>query len=186
MSYTNSTRASVSEFAYVTKDGESHKQVNPGAKIVRVTFGNGYTDDVVIGDLSKEILACAVQQGLAIKLQRSFASAKGSVEDAIESFLTVKENLLSGTWASKREGSGPRLSILSEAIKAALEGDGQTVDDKRMADIVAKLADDDKREAAMANPKVKAHYESIRAARAAERAASAMKEAEGSSAALDF
>lgn len=186
MSDSKPARASISEFAYVTKNGESHKQVVPDAVGLVVTFGNGYSDSVALSDLSKDILRCASLQGLAIKLQRSFASAKGDVESAVESFLSVKENLLAGVWATKREGSGPRLSILAEAIEAALIAKGQTVDDARRASIVEKLSDEAKREEAMENPAVKAQYEVIRARRAQERAAAAMKNAEGTEAAIDF
>jgi hypothetical protein len=176
----------VSDIQYVAGDTVSNT-VNPDATVVRVTFGNGATEDVSLGDLSSEILHCATLQGLAIKLQRSFASAKGDPSEAHESFMTVKENLLSGLWNTKREGSGPRLSILVEAIVAALEEDGETVDEARQAAIGEKLKDDTKREGAMKNPAVKKHYERIKAARAAERAAKAAKEADESGASLtDF
>lgn len=178
-----STRTKISSNVYVTKAGEVHKNPVPEAKTVRTVFSNGEEHDINLSDLSKEMLACAALQGLSIKVQRAFASANGSVDDAVEAYLTVRENLLAGTWNTKREGAGPRLSILAEAIAAALEEKGQTVDDARMASIVAKLSDEsgDAKELAMKDLKVKAHYERIKAERAAERASKAAEAANGES-----
>lgn len=158
--------------------------VHPDATEIVVTFGDGTSDSFNVGDVTDELRHCAMLQGFAIKLQRSFASAKGDPVAAREAYETVKENLLSGLWNTKREGSGPRLSILVEAIVAALQAEGETVDAARQAGIAEKLKDESVREKAMAKPSVKAHYESIKAARAAERAMKARKEAEGSSESL--
>lgn len=173
----------VSDIQYSGSAGVTNT-VNPDATAIVVTFGDGTSDSFDVMQTSEELRHCAMLQGFAIKLQRSFASAKGDPAAARESYETVKENLLSGLWNTKREGSGPRLSILVEAIVAALQEEGETVDTARQAGIAEKLKDEAVREKAMAKPSVKKHYEMIKAARAADRAAKAAKEAEGSSESL--
>lgn len=180
-------KVKVSDIQYVNGDGEVSNTVQPDASVIRVTFGNGVVDDFNTSEVSADMLHCATLQGFAIKLQRSFASAKGDADEAYEAYMKTKENILAGLWNTKREGSGPRLSILIEAIVAGLEEQGETVDEKRLAAIGEKVKDEERREAAMKMPAVKKHYERIKAARAAERAAAAAKEAEASDAKLsDF
>jgi len=170
-------KSKISSFAYVNNAGDVSKQVKPDSIGLTVSFANGTKDRINIDELSSEILACATLQGLAIKLQRSFASAKGDVEKAVEAFETVKDNLLNGIWAEKGEGSGPRVSILAEAVEAVLTEAGQTVDADRRASIIEKLKDEATREKTKKDPKVNAHYERIKAARAAEKAAKAQEAA---------
>jgi hypothetical protein len=164
---TESKRAKVSTFAYIDNGGNVSKQVTPKSIGLVVEFANGTKDRIDIDQLSNEMLACATLQGLAIKLQRSFASAKGDANEALEAYETVRDNLLAGVWAVKGEGSAPRLTILAEAIAAVLEAAGRTPD---LKDIAEKLKDESVQEKASKDPKVKAQYERIKAERAAERA----------------
>ena len=170
-------RNKISSFTYVDNDGETSKQVKPESVGLVAEFANGEKRRLMIDQLSTAILAQATLQGLSIKLQRSFASSGSDVAEAVDSFDTVYENLLSGIWATKAEGKGPRLSILAEAVEAVLVEAGQDVDESRREAIVEKLKDEATREKTQKDPKVKAHYERIKAARAAERAAKASEAA---------
>lgn len=169
-----SSRSKVSTFTYVNEAGEETKQVKSDSVGLRVRFANGYEDQVTLTQIAN-VLNEAALQGLAIKLQRSFASAKADVSAAIESYETVRDNLLAGVWAVKGEGSAPRLTILAEAVAAVLTFAGRDVDMKAIAE---KLTNDEFSEKVMKDPKVKAQYDSIKAARAAERAAKSLAAAE--------
>lgn len=181
-------RNKVSAFTYANNAGEESKQVKEDSVSLRVAFTNGEKRELSIDKLSTVILAQATLQGLSIKLQRSFAGDGGDVEKAVESFDTVLENLTNGIWATKAEGKGPRLSIIAEAVEAVLVEAGQEVDEARRASIIEKLKDEATREKTQKDPKVRAHYERIKAARAAERAAKAGQAAASaeSSVASDF
>jgi hypothetical protein len=69
--------------------------------------------------------------------------------------------------------------VLVDAVVAALEENGETVDAERRARIKAKLADPDEKAAAMNNPLLKSHYERIKAETATAKAAAAADLAEG-------
>lgn len=171
-------RQSVSKITYLAGDKET-KTPSAEATVIRTTFANGNVQDFDFAKTSPEVQKQAMLQGFSIKLQRSFASAKGKVEDAIEMYETVAENLLNGIWATKREGSGPRISVLVDAVVAALTEKKQDVTDERKAAIVEKLKAEDYRDKALGDPLVKKHYERIKAERAAERAKEAAANAKG-------
>ena len=68
--------------------------------------------------------------------------------------------------------------MLVDAVVAALEENGETVDSDRRAKIKAQLADSEKKKHAMNNPLFRAHYERIKAENATAKAAAAAQSAE--------
>ena len=172
-------RASVAEKSYLYSDGESGRHAKPGTEVLVFKFADGETYEVRGSDLPPAIMEAAAYHGLSQKLGDSYAGAKGNIADARDAFETVLERLTNGDWVTVGEGPGTRPSMVADAVKAALEELGETVDEDRYAGIMEKVKGKDGREGALKNALVTKHYERIKAERAAEKAAKAAKNAEG-------
>lgn len=157
-----SDKKSVSKVTYGEEGQEFSNTPSGTAYIVRHTFADGYVDDFDTNKASVDIRNQAMLRGFNEKLHNAFASAKGNVQDAIEMYLTVKENLENGLWSTKREGSGPRISILAQAVEAALIEAGQEVDDTRKLKIMDRLRTEEGRDVAKNDAVVNKHYDRIR------------------------
>lgn len=120
----------------------------------------------------------ALLHGINQKIGDAASGAKGDADAAYESCLTTAEQVMSGEWNKKREaGEGTRPSLVVEAVIRVKEEAGMEVD---RAATIAKYTGKDAeatRKAALANPKVKAAYEAIRAEAAQKRAADAAAKA---------
>lgn len=173
-------REKISKVTYGATGGDKWNNTpTPTDHIVRHTFADGTTDDFDTNSVSAEIKVQAMLRGFNEKLHNAFASAKGNVAEAIEMYMTVRENLENGIWATKREGSGPRISLLLQAVERALTDAGQVVDDVRRGKIAEKLRTEEGRDVAMKDPQVQKHYADIKAERAKAAAAEAAKNAKG-------
>lgn len=168
-------KRSASKSLYLTSESaEPTRSPTPDTAIVRFVF-DGYESnpvDLVLADLSPEMTHMAVCQGVNIKLQRSYNTAKGNAAQMLEECEATRDNLLNGIWTSEREG-GLRIGDLADAIKATLTDEGETVDDARFARIKETLKDESKREAAKKSTKVQAHLTRIAAEKATARAKAA-------------
>ena len=160
----------------VKKVPKATKTVNDETRSVVIAFSNGESITQGLDTLPKDIQNRLALHGLSQKLGDSYASIK-DVGDSVEACRTIQERLNLGDWVKAREGAGPRPTMVVDAVVAALIADGQDVSDDRKAKIVKVLADKDERKAALADPVIKAQYETIRAAAAAKRAKEAKAEA---------
>ena len=148
------------------------------ARKVDIEFTNDHVVTMTLKSLEKDIVTNLALHGLSQKLGDSYAGAE-SVDEAIERCTTIAERLQQGEWIKPRESAGPRPSMVVDAVVAALVANGEEVDDTRRAAIAEKTKGKEGRERALANPAIRAQYETIRATRAAKRAAKAQGDAEG-------
>lgn len=195
----DSTKASVCVKTFILPDGERVKHADPTAESLEFAFTNGSTHLVKADDFTDAINGCFAWMGRSEKLGNGYAGARKSIEKeggdigelanvAEDMFLTLYEQLGDGDWVKTGEGDGARPSMLVDAIVAALESDGETVDDTRRLTIAMKLkADsaenplsvdedgnrlpedvwltaDKKRKNALANPNINLQYEKIKQA----------------------
>lgn len=153
---------------------------------VRIKFENGNVANILRDSLPASIMACAAAQGISIKVQRSGAETK-TVDEFQEAAETTIENLLAGVWNTEREGSGPRISDLLEAVVKIKTDAGVTVTDEVREAIRGKLLTEEGRAVAQGDKTVQMHVEQMKADRARERAKKAKEEAKGVKSALaDF
>ena len=167
-------KRNASKSLYVNANGETSRSPTGETEIVRFVF-DGFENDPVdlkISEISDTISHLAICQGLNIKLQRSYNTAKGNAAQMRDECEATRDNLLNDVWTSEREG-GLRIGDLADAIKATLTDEGESVDDERFARIKETLKDESKRDKAKASPKVQAHLTRIVAEKAAKRAAEA-------------
>ena len=163
---------------YTYADGETGSHTQPDAPIITFDFVDGATEVVEFAKLPANVLAAAARHGISQKLGDTYAQHKNP-EDAYDAFMAVLERLQAGEWMKERESAGPRTSMVLEAVVAVMEKAGASIDDAKRKELAELLQDKDARETAMAQPKVKAAYEAIKAQRAAERAEKAAAAADG-------
>ncbi len=169
---------------YITPDGES-RSAKPEATALEFRFHDGdggaikTVRKVSIGPLPEAIETCLNWFGRSEKYGNFYAGAKGIAADAVEMFDTGAEILSGGEWSERKEGVGARPSMVLAAVVAFLESEGETVDDSRKARIKEKVSTNEGRKGALANAKINAEYETIRAAHAAEKAKAAKVAAKG-------
>lgn len=172
-------RTQVAKKVYITAAGDESAHATPDAERLEFRFANGETLVVNPNDIGANCRTAALFHGLSQKIGDSYAGAKGDADTAYESAQTILERLINDDWVRQGEGVGARPSLVSEAVIAALEENGETVDDERKKGIVEKLKGKEARDRALANAVINSHYERIKAERAAERAAKAREKAEG-------
>ena len=169
------------------KDGERGRSAQPDAVALTFNFANGETIDVQQEKFTPAIQSCLMWNGISQKLGDAYAGAGAKAKEtgqepadvAFEMFGAMLEQLELGTWVTEREATGPRLTILFEAIVAAKAKAGEEVRE----DTQQRLREDkDFREAAAELPAVKAEALRISAERAAARAAAAATIAAGTEA----
>jgi len=182
---TDAKRA-VSKSSYISNDDTVTKSPDENTVALRFTFdGVDSPYDFRLDEINESITHMAICQGLNIKLQRSYNTAKGNVSQMIEDLESTMDNLRNGVWTSEREG-GLRIGDLAEAVQSVLASEGKNVD---VETIKAKLAADEATRAkSKANPKVAAALAAIVAQKAAARAQALGVTAQGHTAesGLDF
>jgi len=163
----------------IPEKDELSRHATPDAEALSFTFpdtGDEYL--IALGDIGAGCVKAATFHGLAQKLGDSYAGKSG--DEAVEAFETVLERLKADDWVRMGEGPGTRPSMVADAIKAAIEKGGETVDEERYARIMEKVKGPEARKAALATPAFAAEYERIKSERAAEKyAKAAAKAAEG-------
>ena len=178
-------KTSVCKKVYLNEAGDETRSATAGASELQFRFANGNVHSIKIADHPDEIYRCLGWFGISEKYGNSYAGAKGDADAAEEAFLSMQEQLQGGTWVEKAEG-GPRPSLIADAIIAALTAAGQDVDAARGTSIREKVKDKATRDGALKDPVIKAQYEAIKAARAAERAKAAAKLAKGAEIGVSF
>jgi hypothetical protein len=178
---TTSTRGSVCKKVYVNADGTESRSATPDATELHFRFNDGDSTVRVVklGDFPADIETRLAWFGRSEKLGNFYAGAKGDANVALEDFDTGVELLLTGDWSERKEGMGPRPSLVADAIISALEKVGQPVNDDGATKIREMVKDKTTRDGALKDPVIKAEYEAMRAARAAEKAKAAAKAAKG-------
>ena len=164
---------------YILANGEESRSAHVDAVGLEFRFANGETEVIAKGDNPEAIEAQLAWFGRSEKYGNFYAGAKGDASRAHEMFMTGKEVLAGGEWSERGGGEGPRPSMVIEAVVAALEEAGETVDTDRRAKIEGMVRDKDGRKAALANPAINAHYESAKADRAKVKAKAAKDAAKG-------
>lgn len=171
-------RVNVATKVFIDGDGNESRHASPAATVLRFAFTNGVSHDVSLSDLPDNVRDAAAWHGISQKLGDSYASAKGDADEAVESFETLIERLKEGEWVKAREG-GARPSLVRDAVAALLVAKGEEVDEARLKAIAEKIKGKENREAALANPAIKAEYEKLKAKAAADRAKKAAEAAKG-------
>ena len=120
-----------------------------------------------LNELSDEIVSHLALHGAKQLLGDSFA-AKDT--DPAKSTATKWATLSAGEWSAKREGGGPRISMLVEAVAATEFGQG-----KELSEIATAIEamSKDQQKGLRAHKEVARQVERIKAERAVERAAKA-------------
>lgn len=151
---------------YLNHEGAPSKHVTTDAVALAFTFAHGGTHTVNFDDLSNDIRAAAMRHGLAQKLGDSFAGDPPG--EAEESFLAMLEQLRAGIWSGARTATGPRGGLIAEALQRVRSDKYPTV-----AVAAAEVAswDEATRAAKVKVPALAAMIATIRAERAAARAA---------------
>lgn len=160
-------KRAVSKSSYIDNEGNETRSPDENTTTLRFTFDGGESRDFSLDEINESIKHMAICQGLNIKLQRSYNTAKGNVSQMIEDLDSTIDNLRNGVWTSEREG-GLRIGDLAEAVVQVLASEGKTVE---LETVKAKLAADEAtRTKSKANPKVAAALAVIVANKAAARA----------------
>lgn len=160
-------KRAVSRSSYIDAEGTETRSPDENTVALRFSFEGGESRDFSLDDINESIKHMAVCQGLNIKLQRAYNTAKGNVAQMIEDLESTIDNLRNGVWTSEREG-GLRIGDLAEAVVQVLASEGKTVE---LETVKAKLAaDEGTRAKSKANPKVAAALAVIVANKAAARA----------------
>lgn len=185
---TSGKRNSKAYSVYIsTVDGKESESFFPvsTAHTVRMVFANDTKVDLPVGELSSEMTNCAVLQGLAIRLQRSYQNEK-DIDKCVEATTETIADLKNNVWIEPK-GGAPRVTILAQALIRVLEAKGETVDDDRKRSIIEKLKTPEFSEKAMANKAVASAVEDIKFENAKERRDAARKAAkEAGSEGLDL
>lgn len=175
---------------YIRKDGTESSSAHADATELQFRFHDGPKGEIKtvktikLGDNPDAIETCLAWFGRSEKYGNFFAGVKGNAAEAVESFVTGAEILAAGEWKERREGVESRPSMVLAAVLAFLMDEGETMDDKRKARVKEKVSTTDGRKKARANPKIEAHYQSIVADHAAEKAKSAKAAAKGTDSGL--
>ena len=171
-------RGSVCKKVFLDAAGDERRSASVDAVQLEFRFTDADVISVKLSDFSEEMQTCFSWYGLSQKFGDAYAGVKGDVADGIEEFESMMEQIISGTWVTEAT-AGIRPSMVCDAIVAALEANGEKVDDERRDAIREKIKDPEKRKGATADPAVKAQLEKIKADRAVTRAKDAAKKAKG-------
>lgn len=169
-------KVSICKKVFIDGDGGESRSAKPGAVELQFQFTNGNTHSVKLHDHPDAILTCLGWFGISEKYGNSYAKSDGSADVAEEKFLAMQEQLVGGVWVTESE-AGDRPSMVCDAICAALEANGEKVDDERRTKVREMIKDKDTLAGAKKDPAVKAQLERIKAERAIARAKEAAKAA---------
>ena len=84
--------------------------------IIYFRFSNGTTLELDMKEVPDETVRLLAFHGASQKVGDSFAGVKGNFSEGITNAQQVIDLLKQGEWSAEREGGGPRLAELAEAI----------------------------------------------------------------------
>ncbi len=130
-------------------------------EVVQFKFANGTTLEIDCSELNESMRQHLMLHGASQKIGDSFAGVKGNFQEGIANAQAVIDQLRNGEWTGDREGGGPRLAELAEAIARI-----KSVDVEKARGAVER-ATKEERDGWRSNAKVKATVAAIRAEKAA-------------------
>ena len=142
---------------FCTKDWDPDEM----GETVQFKFANGTVLELDCSQLNDSMRTHLMLHGASQKVGDSFAGVKGNFDEGIANAKAVIDQLVGGEWTGDREGGGPRLAELAEAI-ARIKG----VDVEKARKAVEAASKED-RDGWRSNAKVKATVAKIRAEKAA-------------------
>ena len=156
---------------YIAEDATEARHWTANAVALEFRFEDGAAPiRVTPEDYPASMQRALMFFGISEKDGNAYAGAKTPAE-ARERFLPMHERLALGEFVKERIAGETRPTMLADAVKAALEDQGQTVDDALYQKIrTEKLATKEQREATEKIPTVKAHLDRIRVEAAKARA----------------
>ena len=172
----------VAKKQFVLPDGTFSNDVKPESTGLTFAFSNGERLTLNFADVPSTVRHCAMARGFAEDIGNTYAGAKGDADAAYDDAKARIEILMGGEWYTHATGgAGPAPSLILSAIEAMVVANGEAVDEARRAKWREMVGSKEGREKALANPKVKSHFERMKAERAIERADKAAKAAETAS-----
>jgi hypothetical protein len=171
------TRAEKTKRFFLDASGETSPRARLDSVAGRVTFvASGEILDFNWDDLTPEVQRAAGLFGIMTSVTNTVGRAGMTDEDMFTAASDRLGTILDGEWSAERQ-SGPRTSDLIEAAGRAFAERGMTFSDEKAAEIREKLADEktgaEYRAQMLSKTAIKAHFEAIKAERAAQRAAKA-------------
>lgn len=168
------------EDAETTSGRVEKRSYFPEAERLELRFASGGVVTCTVTELAEDMQRAAAFHGLSQKIGDTYAGK--DADDALEGAEALWERIQEGHWVAERESAGPRTSLLEEAIKAACGAIGQPVAENLSE--MLKGMDDAARKGLLADARVRAQYERIRAERQAQKAAKAAEAAAGAEGAI--
>lgn len=140
---------------------------------------SGDTLEFAWDDLTAEVQRAAGLFGIMVSVTNTVGRKDMTPQEMVSAAEDRLATILEGEWSAERQ-SGPRTSDLLEATSRAHQEQGKEFSEEKRAEIQAKLADEKEgtayRNFLLSKTAIKAHFEAIKAERAAQRAAKAKAE----------
>lgn len=181
MADSENTKARKTERAYFNEANEETKRPTPntvGFRIKDTSEPNGRELRRKFAEYPAAIATCAMAFGFVTVLGNTIGKKDSNFDD----LLARDEVFMAGEWAEAGE-SGPRISILAQAIVRAAKSAGKELDLEKVTEKL-KAMDDAARKSMKDDPAIAVAFAEIQAEAAKERAKQAkakLKEAGGSS-----
>lgn len=157
-----SKRQSVCKRVYTYADGSEGNRAQPDATKLAFKFIDGQVATLEFDKIGDNCGSALLRHGASQWCGDKFNTAKGDAVAAFEAVSSAIETLYADVWVAIGVSAGPRIAPAVEAVKRALEADGQTVDEERVKEIAATLADKDIRDATMKKSPFDFHFATIR------------------------
>lgn len=149
------------------------KSYDEEAGIFSIVFSDGSESDVELDSLPAAIVRNLALHGLSQKLGDSYASVKGNVAEAKEKYEAVLTQLRAGDWRKQREG-GEGATRVTELAAAIARFRNAPIE---KANALVAQATPEQKKSWQANAQIKAVIATIRAEKAAAKAAKAAEAA---------
>lgn len=175
-------RAEKTVRSFLNADGESSPRARLDSVKGRVQFtGTSEVLDFNYDDLSPEVARAAALFGIMTSVTNTVGKAGMTTDEMVEAAQARLDTILEGSWSAERQ-SGPRTNDLLEAATRYYAALNRPFSDEDKTELGRRLADEDSgdglKKKLLAVDAFKAHYEAIKAERAAQRAAKAKAAAE--------
>jgi hypothetical protein len=171
------TRAEKTKRSFFNAAGETSPRArldSIGGKIIFLPSGEEL--DFNWDDLTPEVQRAAGLFGIMTSTTNTVGRAGMTDDEMFQAASDRLGTILDGEWSAERQ-SGPRTSDLIEAAERAYTERGMTLSEEKIAEFKAKLSDEktgpEFRAEMLSKTLIKAHFEAIKAERAAARAAKA-------------
>lgn len=172
-----SKRAEKTKRVFVNAAGEKSPRAKLDSVAGEVTLvSSGEQLHFALSDLKPEVINAAALFGIMTSITNAIGKAGMSDDEMWEAITARWETIEGGQWSGERT-TGPKDSDILEAARRYQEESGRVFDEAAQAKMRAMLADEaggaDYRKRLLSAPRFKAHFEAIKAERAAQRAAKA-------------